>query len=449
MIRRYIAVLSLGILVLIAGCSRGTPPAAETGSKEQPAQSVPMLLSNPGQGLDALDGYHAVAVNKFSGTVNGQAQTTSMEISGDAAKKTGSLFVDIRQSTNGNPVRQIVQGMAGNAAYSRTGDEKTLCHVTWQQEAQPPSVQPAVILPAVVSAAKTGTEQIDGVTAVHYTLNDKSLGTKAETLKGDLWLAEPGGYVVKFDLTISGGEKTFGQGRSGTQTLTYELTKINTNDDFPLPAGCQPVLTGVPEMIGARNVTRLPETLRYTTDSSSEDVVAFYKDKLGSAGWKWGEVHKTAGGDQIILFFKVDEPVSLSMRMATGKSGLQVNIARMTESASTGTGQNGEKPAGTEAPGNKIDLAKAGLPAGVTVYPGAADFAGVEGIRLEFNAPDAVDKVKEYYRSGLKKAGWAVMPGSESTPDVPMILKKDNLRLFIKISKGESGTRVELTWMKQ
>jgi hypothetical protein len=57
--------------------------------------------------------------------------------------------------------------------------------------------------------------------------------------------------------------------------------------------------------------------------------------------------------------------------------------------------------------------------------------------------------VKEYYRSGLKKAGWAVMPGSESTPDVPMILKKDNLRLFIKISKGESGTRVELTWMKQ
>ena len=96
-----------------------------------------------------------------------------------------------------------------------------------------------------------------------------------------------------------------------------------------------------------------------------------------------------------------------------------------------------------------MDPEKAGLPEGVTIYPGARDFTGVEGMRLVFNTPDNAEKVKDFYRSGLKKDGWVVMPGSEGTPDVPIMLKKDGMMLIILAGEGDPDTRVEMTWIKQ
>ncbi len=442
--RRHVWLAGLGLIIFLsAGCGGrdSQPQIGET----KPDNTAPALLADPRQGLDALDGYHASLVNEFTGTQDGKEQHSRMELTADADRAEEALFVQQSQTAGGNRIREMVTGRVGQAAYSRIGGQSARCHVTWGAEGRVPFLLPQDVLPAILTAEQTGEETVNAVKAIRYSLNTKSLGTDVENLEGDLWLAQPGGYVVKLYLTYSGGEKTFGKGRAGKQTVTYELTKINANSGFDWPAGCQPVLAGVPEMPGAVNVSRLPDTLRYNIDSSAEKVTAFYKEQLGLSAWRWGDMHTTSGGDSVILFTKVDEPVSLRLLMSGSESALDVSIARLKPAVMEDTVDD----TGETFEGNPVDPDKAGLPEGVTIYPGAVDLTGVEGMRLVFNTPDAPEKVKDFYRSELKNGGWAVMPGSESTPEVPMMHKKDGVMLIILAGEGDNGARVEITWVKQ
>lgn len=432
----------VGLCMVLAASSGCAGPATDS-----PADTGPMLLEDTRAGMDVLTGYHAHVVNEFSGTQDGKEQSSRLEMTADMDRSTDSLFVEQIQTAAGGQIRTMVEGKAGNAAYSRVGDPSARCHVSWSANSQPPATLPMDVVPAVVSAQEAGEEEVNGVAALRYTLNADSLGTDIENLQGSLWLAKTGRFVVRLDLTYSGGEETFGKGRSGKQTIAYNLTKINSNTGFTLPAGCEPVLAGVPEMPGAKNVTRLPDTLRYSIDSTPETVFKFYGEHLAPAGWRAGEAHTMTSGDTAALFTRTDSPESLRILLSKGNTGITVSIAKLKAV----TAPSGDKPAvdadEESQPADPLDPAEAGLPEGVTVYPGSADFTGYEGIRLEFNAPDDTDAVKEYYRSGLKKAGWTAMPGSESMADVPMMLQKDNLKLFIVVSKNEMGSRVEITWM--
>ena len=416
---------------------------------DSPADTGPMLLENTRVGMDALTGYHAEVVNAFTGTQDGKEQSSRLEMTADMDRSTDLLFVEQVQTATGGQVRTMVKGKVGKAAYSRVGDPSSRCHVTWSADTQTLATLPMDVVPAVVSAQEAGEEDVNGVAALRYTLNADSLGTDIENLQGDLWLAKTGRFVVKLDLTYSGGEKTFGKGRSGKQSITYNLTNINNNSGFALPTGCEPVLAGVPEMPEAGNVTRLPDTLRYSVDSTPDAVIKFYEDQLTLAGWRAGEAHTMASGDTAALFTRTDSPESLRVLLSKSNTGLTVSIAKLKAvSAPSGdeTTADAEEESQTADP---LDPAKAGLPEGVTVYPGAADFTGYEGIHLAFKAPDDTNAVKEYYRSGLKKAGWMAMPGSESMADVPMMLKKGNLQLIIVVTKSEKGSRVEISWMSR
>lgn len=439
-------------LLAFTGCTGGQTGPAPV-ENDISTDTGPVLLADSRAGLDALTGYHANVVNAFSGKQDGKEQSSRLEMVADMDRASDSLFVEQKQTGAGGQIRTLVRGKAGLAAYSRIGDETARCHVVWSEESQPPSVLPADVVPEVVSAEKAGEETVNGVSVLRYTLNTNSLGTDVETLQGSLWLAKTGGYVVKLDLTYSGGEKTFGKGRSGTQTISYELTKINANNGFALPAGCQPVLSGVPEMPGAKNVNRLPDTLRYTTDSTEEKVAAFYREQLAESVWLRGETHSTSGGDTVMLFSKVDEPLSLRVLMSQGKSGLDVSVAQIKPSTESQEPESASAVEPTISPEEKysdivLNPADFGVPEGVPVYPGAKWFSGYEGIRFEFSVTDPVEKVKEFYKTNLKKGGWTVMPGGGMDPNSPLMFQKNGINLIIQITSEEGGSRVALNYVE-
>jgi hypothetical protein len=443
-------VIGLCLIVLMSGACIGLTSGSKLPEREQPVASS-MLLADPHQGLDGLKSYHMHAVNEFTGEADGKPLHSLGEYNGDEVRKTQTEFVNLRQPLSNGKIDSFLTGVIGDASYRRIGDESAICHIAWnQQKKVTPEFWPVDMLPAILSGEKTGVEEVNEVKTTRYILDRDSLGiANFENVSGDLWLALDGGYVVKMEFTLSGGEKTFGKGRSGNQKVTYELTKINANDDFIAPAGCLPVLDGIPIMADAIHEYRLPGNLRYSSASSPEKVLEFYKEKLTTQGWQMGSPHESVMKGQVVLFIKKegDDRLHLSLSPENGTTQVSVFVGKPPENGPTsGSGDQENVPTPTPP---ALEPAKAGLPEGVPIYPGARNFTGIPGMRLVFTTTDPIEKVMDFYKAGLLKEKWAQLPGTVNVPGVPLMFKKENNMLVIRVTEKDGGSQIEIMMVKQ
>jgi hypothetical protein len=409
------------------------------------------LVSDPHAGLTELTSYHMRTVNEFIGKMDGNPQQSRLEIVGDEVRSTRGEFVTISQSRDSGNMETLLMGTLGDASYRRIGDDSAICNVSWNPEKKAaPAIWPVDLLPVIVKGVKAAEEEINAVKSTHYTLTRDSLGmANYEEVSGDLWLAETGGYVVKLDVTISGADKTFGKGRSGSYRLNYELSKINANEDFALPAGCQPVMMDIPVMVDAENIVRMPEVVRYKTTSNLNDVVAFYKEKLGADGWQAGDLHSSQSGYQILRFAKSGVGESLHITLSEEQGGVRVSVAKVKPGSGPQNPSKSNTGNTTPEPPPSMNPSEAGLPSDVQIYPGAANFTGVPDLQLVFTTTDPMDKVLDFYKTSLLKEKWAQLPGTVNVPGAPLMFKKGNTMLVIRVTEQGGGSRVEIMTVKQ
>lgn len=442
--------LLVGILLLSVSCSTGTGnPKPE--SKSDTYMDANYLLADPAIGLDGLKSYHMQITQEFAGVADGKPVQTKVEHNADVVTATKTEFVTLQQAADDGTVESFLTGAIGNASYSRSGDKKAVCHVAWNsQQLMSPVIRPVDMVPAISTGEKVGLEEVNSIKAVHYRLNNASLGESLfDSIDGNLWLAETGGFIVKFDVLITGSEKIFGEKRSGKEKISYELTKINTNDDFIIPVGCQPVLDGVPIMTDAVNEYRLPEILRYNTPSSPEKVLAYYKEQLTAQGWQTGSTHEMATKGQVILFIKTknDERLHLSLTPEKDTTLVSVSVSKPPQVEQTpGAGEPEKFASPTPA---ALDPSKAGLPEGVPIYLGAENFTGIPGLKLDFTTGDPAIKVLDFYKTNLSKGKWTQSPGAANQAGVPVMFRKDNTNLMIRISEKDGVTQVQIIVFKQ
>jgi hypothetical protein len=127
-----------------------------------------------------------------------------------------------------------------------------------------------------------GLETVNGVSTRHYGTNAQ--GANAQ-LNGEVWIAEPSGYIVKYSMSLKGGEEYFGKGIIGEQTISFEVSDTDANTPVPIPLGCPPPVTNLPAMPDAANLERSLSQVSFTTAASIDDTVAFYKDQMNLLGW--------------------------------------------------------------------------------------------------------------------------------------------------------------------
>jgi hypothetical protein len=440
------ALALLGITgCLVFGGNSGNSSASDSAVKGS------ALVSDPHAGLAELTSYQMRVVNEFTGKIDGNPQQSRMEIVGDEVRSTHGEFVTITQSRDSGDMETLVMGTLGDASYRRVGDNSAICNVSWNPEKKAaPAIWPVDLLPDIIKGTKAAEEDIDAVKTIHYTLTRDSLGkVNYEEVSGDLWLAEPGGYVVKLDITISGADKTFGKGSSGSYRLTYELSKINANEDFALPAGCRPVMMDIPVMVDAENIVRMPDVVRYKTTSNLNGVVAFYKEKLGADGWQAGDLHHSQSGYQILRFAKSGVDESLHISLSEEQVGVRVSVAKVKPGS--GPQDSSKSNAGnlTPEPPPSMNPSEAGLPEDVQIYPGAANFTGVPGMQLVFTTNDPINKVVDFYKTSLVKGKWAQLPGTVNVPGASLMFKKGNNMLVIRVTEQGGGSQVEIMSVKQ
>ncbi len=148
---------------------------------------------------------------------------------------------------------------------------------------------------------------MEDISTRRYTFDGESLGLPGDAKAGgEVWIANPGGYVVKYTLQVEGGESYFGEGTQGTQRIEYTLREVGTRPEVVYPSGCRPILADVPAMDDAADIIRLPGMLDYNSTSSVDAIAAFYTDYFTSGGWKPAGDTRFADDRAVVIFARSD-----------------------------------------------------------------------------------------------------------------------------------------------
>ncbi len=288
----------------------------------------------PATGLADLSGYQATLTMDFKGNEDGKSnpwtETFDLLVGGKPSARalTATFKGNAPATAFIAPWSAAMNGMF----YWRADDGSCIGSPIAAQadpNASPLVPEPADFLPTVIGAQEAGAKTVNGIPAKGYKFDERALGEAGHSqATGEVWVANPGDYVLKYSLTMTGGADYFGEGSDGTLSWTYDVKKAGQPAAIALPKDCPEELVDAPMMDDAQGVQRLPGVTLYTTHSTVAQVAGFYQKQLSAAGWK---LHGKPGiGDKAgFLGFKHDTS-QLTVLITVGDGGTAVKLMLQT-----------------------------------------------------------------------------------------------------------------------
>lgn len=457
---RVVFCFALGILLVScvkAPAAQKTGPDAPASQKTQPVQAaaqpeggskINSLLADPIMGLDQLEGYRASLRQDILGTLDGQPYERHVRVELSRQPASGDYdYVNEVASSDAKPA--MIKMVALGKAYYRWPTAESACQGSTGAPVEGTLVEPASLLLPVRSAEMAGKEIVNGIPAAHYRFDQDSLPiTKnAYQVSGEVWIADPGGYVVKYLLNAAQPGKITGKGLEASQTWTYEVNRLKAGQGIELPEGCEAVPMEVPALEGAHNVTYSGGRLNFTSTASSQQIVDFYMKELPALGWALST--KISGGElpaRILLeFTRKNQHLTLyHTENDEGSRDTDLLISNIQEVAPAAQQQATETPAGEPTSAPTIDPATSGLPEDIPLYPGAIGLMKTNEI-IMFSSTDALNEVAGFYRKQMPENGWTLQ--SESSPSGTVILfwQKKSVTKIITLVAVDKLTQVVIT----
>jgi hypothetical protein len=309
------------------------------------------LVSDPAKGLDKLSHYRADV------TVSTKAQTSGEDV--DRTEKYSlavwtaekAIFETVDSFDETGQAITLTVGKVDKAGYALLGGD-TGCQTFWDDaniQIDADSLSP--YLYAVKSGTPAGDETVNGIAAHVYQVNSDYPGVKGVKESGKVWIASSGGYLVKYHIELSGGEALFGSGATGTRTVDYVLSEVNSGAPVAYPGDCLPVLTDIPATDDAQDVQRMPGKLRYVSASSPDQIQSFYEKFFSGQGWdKLDETALPEGGKDILFTqASIGREALVSLQSRGGTTTVRV-LAAGGASAQAPTPTGGTPSGNTDQP---------------------------------------------------------------------------------------------------
>ena len=336
---------ALIVLTMLAGGQRVAPQAAsQVTAAPTAAGTVAPLTFGPGSfnlppsvGLAGLSDYQATLKVEFNGNEAGNpnpwTQTLNIIVNGKppARALTATFTGSAPAAAYIAPWSAVSQGLF----YRSAKDGSCIASEIEAQtgpDMRSPVWEPADFLPGVIGAEESGAKKLNGIAAKGYKFDERALGV-ADRAKatGEVWVADPGGYVLKYNLTLKGGADYFGEGGDGTLTWAYDLTKPAKPTAVALPKDCPPGLVDAPVMDDAKDVQRLPGVTLFTTHATMQQIVDFYKKQLAASGWIL-DGQPDIGSKAAIALFKQGK-VQLQVVITASDEGTTVRLVSTSQNS--------------------------------------------------------------------------------------------------------------------
>lgn len=429
-----------GALLKNAGSAGADQPgAAQTSAPSgQASGGKTAVLPDASAGLADLKTYHALLQIEAAGSLDGQPfrRSTRIEIT-----RAGSGDFDSQvQSTDSKTALRLL-GLGG--AYYRWSGASPACHGSADPPDEDEVIEPAALLPPLGAASRVGVESVNQVSAVHYRFDQTALPhfKAAVDVTGEAWVAENGGYLLRYTLKVAAPQKLSGKGLEVSQTYTYELTP--DSPAIAQPQDCAPVPVELPVLDGATNLNRTGGLVTFDTSAEPRAVIDFYEQKLPALGWK-AEAAGPEGVVTVPVFYdfskgglRLTVDLSANEDKTTAVALMVVDAAAQAAAAPHPT----QTPSKPEKPLPTIDPAKSGLPDKVPLYPGSTNLLEAGGAVM-FNSSDSWQDVAAYYRKELKAEGWTAGDEFAQENGVTMMWKQGDTTLVVNVLSADGQTQI-------
>jgi hypothetical protein len=447
------------VLLLLTACQSAEEPQSadepvdsgihlvSAGSVDQPDSGAMDLTA----GLNELDSYQATYSKTVQGTLNGSPYETSTKIT-----RTAILSQPAEDSTidsfgaDGARVYLHYIRLEDRYYYQNGADQP--CKGAMDVEPAGFVGHPAAMLPRVTDPQPAGGETVNGIETTRYELTAAALGSNPEKgrVSGSLWIANQGGFVVKYSLQYDPLAAT-GQGLEASQTIEYQISQVNQIAPIELPSNCIPILADVPAMPVATELERRSGLMSYYTASEQTDVAAFYIAELAPLGWQIDE--REEGDPEAGLSYSKDGHL-LKILLDARDEGLLVSVLHSNPEHLTPLPpgdlsdfelpEDTSNPDATSPPEPTLDPVQLGLPPDVPLYPGARNVQSMSGMGASFITGDSVEQVIQFYTEMLTQAGWQSTPMPSQAGEM-MIWMKGNAMLNLSVqSSGDGSTQISI-----
>ncbi|MEM8532330.1 MAG: hypothetical protein AAGF95_15910 [Chloroflexota bacterium] len=329
-----------------AGVADDSEPEAETADEPEAdeAETETRDLSDVENRLDELESYRIQFNISFDGTNDsGETESGSIEMmqtyiaesnnqhmrmaSEDSTAEDASGTFEFFQ-IDGTTYTYTAEAEGEAQCFSFSSEEDTLGNDTM--------LQPDDFTEGVEEANLVGRgEVVNGVDTDHYEFDqaDLSFGLFGSA-KGEVWVAQDGGYMVRYLGEASGGNGLFGSGDvEGTVTWEYNLEDINAIEAIELPPECvgQGPADDIPVPDNATDQSSFSGFITFMSPDAPTDIATYYRDEMASQGWQSGE--ETAFGDFITLeFTKEERNLSITISADTENENSVSNVMISEES---------------------------------------------------------------------------------------------------------------------
>ncbi|MCB0165929.1 MAG: hypothetical protein KDI79_16975 [Anaerolineae bacterium] len=287
-------------------------------------------------GLDSLSSYRISFVMKFDGQSGGQPAQGTINILLEASQEPAAkhMAMDVEGSTMdqmggvnhmdiydmGDTVYMYNDAMGGQWISMPGGDD------TFNQGFFAPDENLEV---PDTAECTSGTETINGIEAKLCTFDAMDLEDLSDAtydkVDGKIWLAEDGGYVVKYEVAMEGYKPTDADQQGlfefGDVTLTYEILEVDADVSIELPAeaknaqsldfggmagGADPASADVPVLDDAEQLFTAAGVTTYKSTSSLDTAVEFYRQSLTDEGWTEDDGGALITDSSALLSFEKD-----------------------------------------------------------------------------------------------------------------------------------------------
>ncbi|GAB4441420.1 MAG: hypothetical protein Kow0031_23440 [Anaerolineae bacterium] len=333
---------------------------------------------------------------------------------------------------------------------------------------------PAVFAPLPDTATcDSDPVEVNGVSAIHctFTIDDMSFSSlDAASSNGEVWVAEDGNYVVSYileatDVAVKGAFEGSAMKYFDVYRTGYDLTDINGDISIELPAeaaGADVIDMAAMNAGGATSGLAVPPNaeliidnefvlMYFSADMTTEEIAAFHRDALSSAGWE--ELPDDSYVEEInaLLAFAGEGGVLRVFASQDIDGGFFVNATMPFEMPDMSGDSAPAAPAdsgGDSAGDSGSDSGNSAPPAAGGDLPLMADAADVlsMGGFTSYTSAGSIDAVLQFYRDQLPPLGWAEDENVSFSDDTTgmLMFNKDNQSLLLTLSAEGGSTTVGL-----
>ncbi len=287
-------------------------------------------LTDVGQGLDTLASYQTNFTMSFDGTENGTPKQWSWTTLEEFVKNPAAKHTKVTSSNTGAADTSFESWDTNGKSYVSFG---TSC-IQSQSDTPPTgssSFTPSSIIGDIQGAQLIGAETVNGIPTQHFAVDVQrfaALGNYTDG-KSEVWVANPGGYVVKYFFQATGQDAFFATVTNtiGTIRWDYAVNNVNQAINIAPPADCGQAAADIPILPDAKNNSAFGDLTTYTSVTSFDDAVNFYKTQMVAKGWTADESGSMSAPNFATLSFKKDtRTASVSITFDTSNNQTTVLI---------------------------------------------------------------------------------------------------------------------------